>query len=425
LSFRPALRQDAGVPSLGRALAHAALAGVLVGCAPASGPRFSATGPDAEAYGAAQGYRYAVINRQAFYVGQFSEGDALLESRKIPRSATPSPLRRAPAEPALRYEHDGQSRTLDDYLARQPVTGLLIARGDTILVERYQYARTDRHRFTSFSMAKTVTAMLVGIAVAEGRIRSVDDTAAAYVPGLAGTEYGATPLRHLLQMSSGVRFLEIYSGADDAARLVNETFIQTGPGGVETVKPYNRRLRPPGSRFAYASAETQVLGLVLREAIGRPVADYLHEKIWAPMGAEADASWFIDRSGYEATYCCLNAVLRDYARLGLLLARDGRHGSRQLIPRDWLLTATTVRPDDWHLKPYAATSFYGYGYQTWILPGPRRMFALLGVHGQAMFVDPASQLVMVHTAVMLQPADLLLEARALWQGAVAALGARD
>lgn len=192
---------------------------------------------------------------------------------------------------------------------------------------------------------------------------------------------------------------------------------------MAALKPFNVRIRPPGNRFVYASAETQVLGLVLREVTGRPVADYFREKIWEPMGAEADAAWFVDRAGQEATYCCLNAVLRDYARLGLLLARDGRQGARQLIPRDWILTATTVRADDWHLKPYAATSYYGYGYQTWILPGPRRLFALLGVHGQAIFVDPASQLVMVHTAVMLDAADRLVEARALWRGVVATLGA--
>ncbi|HKZ04291.1 MAG TPA: serine hydrolase [Methylomirabilota bacterium] len=408
-----------------RALAPVLLGVLFVGCAPTPGPRFSSTGPDAEAYGAGQGYRFLAIYRQPYLVGVFSHGDLLFESRTIPRAAAPSSLRRAPVEPVVHYEHAGQTRTLDDYLARQPATALLIARGDTILVERYQYARTDRHRLNSFSMAKTVTGMLIGIALAEGRIRSVEDTAAAYVPALAGTEYGATPLRHLLQMSSGVRFIENYSGSDDSARLVGETFHQNGRGGAEALKPFNVRVRPPGSRFVYASAETQVLGLVLREVTGRPVADYFREKIWEPIGAEGDAAWFIDRAGQEATYCCLNAVLRDYARLGLLLARDGRQGARQLIPRDWIRTATTVRPDDWHLKPYAATSYYGYGYQTWILPGPRRMFALLGAHGQAMFVDPASQLVMVHTAVMLDPADFLNEGRALWQGVVATLGARD
>jgi CubicO group peptidase (beta-lactamase class C family) len=401
----------------------AILAAALVGCASAgAGPRFAADGPEAEAYGARERYPIKAIYRVPFFVGGFSHLDQILEGRLIRRAATPSRLRRAPAEPALRYESLTETRTLDDYLARNPTTGLLIARGDTILVERYQYARNDRHRFTSFSMAKTVTAMLIGIAIGEGRIRSVDDLAAAYVPALDGTEYGRTSLRHLLEMSSGVRFLENYSGRDDAARLGTETFVQAGPGGAEAVKPYDERLRRSGTAFAYASVETQVLGLVLRSVVGRPVADYLREKIWEPMGAEADATWLIDASGQEATYCCLNAVLRDYARLGLLLAHDGRRGDRQIIPEAWLRAATTVPADSWHLKPYAATRYFGYGYQTWIFPGERRMFALLGLHGQTIFVDPSSRLVMVHTAVRKDPAASNAEVIALWHGVVAALG---
>ena len=110
------------------------------------------------------------------------------------------------------------------------------------------------------------------------------------------------------------------------------------------MKPYNERVAPSGTRFSYASVETQVLGLVLRSAVGRPVADYLQEKIWEPIGAEADATWLIDRSGQEATYCCLNAVLRDYARLGLLLAHDGNWRGRQIIPAAWIEEATRVHP---------------------------------------------------------------------------------
>ena len=191
-------------------------------------------------------------------------------------------------------------------------------------------------------MAKTVTSMLVGIAIEEGRIRSIDDRPSEYVPALAGTAYGATPIRHLLTMSSGVRFREDYSGRDDVAQLVADTFRGVGPGGPPAVTAYNERDAAPGTRFAYASAETQVLGLVVRAAVGRPVAAYLSEKIWQPMGAEADASWLIDRTGQESTYCCLNAVLRDYGRLGLLLASDGRVGDRQVIPKAWLAAATTV-----------------------------------------------------------------------------------
>jgi CubicO group peptidase (beta-lactamase class C family) len=142
-----------------------------------------------------------------------------------------------------------------------------------------------------------------------------------------------------------------------------------------------------------------VLGLVLRSAVGRPVADYLQEKIWEPMGAEGDATWLIDRAGQEAAYCCINAVLRDYARLGLLLAHDGHWRGRQIIPAAWSEDATRVRPG----QPQPVTG--GYGYQIWILAGERRMFALRGVRGQAIFVDPASRLVMVHTAVRKQARD--------------------
>ena len=217
-------------------------------------------------------------------MGSYSHLDQIFEGRVVRCAPTPSPLARASAAPAVCYAYQGHTFTLKDYLTRHPVTGLLVARGDTILIERYQYARHDRHRFASWSMAKTVTAMLVGIALAEGRLRSIDDPAATYVPALTGTEYGRTPLRHLLQMASGVRFVEEYSGLDDVWRLVTNTFQQGGAGGVDAVTPFNVRAAPSGTRFAYASAEAQVLGLVLRAVVGRPVADYLHEKIWELWG---------------------------------------------------------------------------------------------------------------------------------------------
>jgi CubicO group peptidase (beta-lactamase class C family) len=221
-----------------------------------------------------------------------------------------------------------------------------------------------------------------------------------------------------------VKFVEQYTGTDDVAELARHTFLRTKPGGVEAVLPFNVRLMPAGMRFSYASVETQVLGLVLRGAVGRPVAAYLEEKIWQPMGAEADATWVTDDTGQEATYCCVNAVLRDWARVGLLLANDGRAQGRQLIPAEWLRAATTVRDDQPYLRPGTATKFLGYGYQTWILPGPRRMFVLLGVRGQSIYVDPASRLVMVHTAVRRQPAGDPgnIEAGALWRGLVTQLG---
>lgn len=417
-------------------LLMAGLGMLVMSPAGAQAPRFSANGPDAAAYGADRGYPVAAIDGQRFYVGIFSHYDTLWESRRVPRAERPSPLGRAPAEPPLRWTLDRGEFTLDEYLSRHPVTGLLLARADaagdgaTILAERYQYARRDSHRLSSFSMAKTITAMLLGIAVAEGHIRSIDDLAEAYEPALANHPYGRSSLRHLLQMSSGVRFSERYTGDDDAAQLWRRTVAQQGPGGVAAVLPFAERTRQPGAVFAYSSAETQVLGLVLARATGRPLADYLADRLWRPMGAEADASWITDAAGQEAAYCCFNAVLRDYARLALLLAREGRQGGRQLIPAAWVREATSLADDRPDLDQVWAEAGLGYGYQTWLLPAPamaaaaaRRGFALVGLYGQVILVDPQTRLVLVHTAVRRidRPGEAGREWRellALWNAAV-------
>lgn len=340
----------------------------------------------------------------AYGVDSFSRADGIFPANVIKKPAETSPWKRATKEPDYRYDVPAQLGVgrydLEGYLARNPASGLLIAKGDTILVERYQYDRNDRHRFLSFSMAKTITAMLIGIAVSEGHIKSIDDAAEVYAKGLAGTEYGRTPIRHLLTMSSGVRFREEYDGSDDAATLSAATIGRRSAGGAAAVKPFNARIAEPGTRWYYASAETQVLGIVLTAAIKRPIADYMAEKIWQPIGAEADASWLNDAAGQEATYSSFNAVLRDYARLGMMLAQGGRAGGRQIVPADWLAEATRA-----HFSGSQTRRWFGYGFQTWVFPQNDGTFALLGVRGQTIFVDPAQKLVMVHTAVRPDPRD--------------------
>src|SRR5262245_22926585 len=184
-----------------------------------------------------------------------------MQARRIAKGSQVTPLKRAEKEPDF---------GTDAFLAQNRNTGLLVLKGDTILTERYQYERKPEHRFTSMSMAKTLVAMLVGIAVSEQQISSIDDLAEKYVPALKGHPYGATPLRHLLTMASGVKFTEYYDGKDDMAVLIRKTFMQEGPGGVDTVLPFKQRTSPAGRFFSYASAETQVLGLVLRAATGKP-----------------------------------------------------------------------------------------------------------------------------------------------------------
>jgi CubicO group peptidase (beta-lactamase class C family) len=356
-------------------------------------PVFSDTGPDAQALGADEGYPIgtrATLNQPQYMVGEYSHYDELLPARLVPPAATPSAFERAPEELTLRYRHQGEWHTLADYLERNPVTGLLIVRDRTILYEHYQYARTDRDRFTSQSMAKTILSMLIGIAVGEGHIRSIDDTASVYVPELEGTELGRTPIRALLHMTSGIEFAERYDGQDDQAKMTRELFRRDSPGPAAVLREFDTRVAPPDTLFHYAGLNSELLGLVLTNATHEHPADYLAARIWSRIGTESDASWVMDASGQEATYCCFNAVLRDWARFGLLLANDGEWDGEQIIPRQWVLDATTTA---------FPAGFYGYAYQVWTLPHPRRQFALIGIHGQEMLVLPAAKLVLVQTAV--------------------------
>ena len=381
-------------------------------------------GPDMARYADALGH-YPRADRSNWWrpshsVDSFSRLDEVFPSAISAAPTNAAPWRRAAVEPAISY--DGTARLgagrfgLDGYLARNPTTGLLIAKDNEILVERYQYGRTDRHRLTSFSMAKTVIAMMIGLAVQEGRIRSIEETAATYVPALSGTEYGATPIRHLLTMSSGVAFREEYDGADDSARLSALTIRGQSAGGAAVPRHFNQRIAPPGQRWYYASAETFVLALVLRQAIGRSIAEYFSEKIWRPLGAEAPAAWLVDASGLEVGYMGFNAVLRDYGRLGMMLARGGEAQGRQIIPRAWFTDMTRA-----HFSPSATGRYYGYGFQTWVFPEMNGSFALLGVRGQTLFVDPAKRLILVHTAVRPDARDPGgAETGALWRGVLRA-----
>lgn len=298
------------------------------------GPVFSDSGPDAELYGAAAGYPVGTrgtTTQLDKLVGVYTHFGEIYPSRPILRATTPWQFKRAP-EPQVAYSFGTERLTIADYLKRNPVTGLLIARDDTILYEHYQYARTDHDRFLSQSMAKTLVGMLVGIAVSEGRIKSIDDLVSTYVAGLAGTEYGNTSIRALLNMSSGVAFSEVYDGQDDIAKLGRALFVGEPRDPAAVVAQFNTRTAPPGTKWHYASVETEILGLVLRAAAGTPVADYLHDRIWNAIGTEADASWAIDGTGQEIAFCCFNATLRDYARFARLLAHDGAWDGRQLIP---------------------------------------------------------------------------------------------
>src|SRR5258706_7254025 len=355
--------------------------------------------PDEALLGKAEGYPVcrlddANLGPDRCLVGLFSHFDEAYPARKVARGGPVHQLERAVAEPKIIYQtRDGRRGDIDGFLASRRAMGLLILQGDRILVERYQYERKPEQRFHSQSMAKTVVAMLIGVALNDKKISSIDDLAQKYVPELKGTPYGETSVRQLLTMSSGVKYVETYQPGDDNETLTARTYKQQSAGGVDTLAPFAARPRdvPAGTRFYYASSETQALALVLRAAVGVPLADYLSEKIWQPIGAEADATWLVDAGGYEVGFVGLNCTLRDWGRLGLLLANGGAAGGRQLVPAALVRAMTT--PDAPHLRVGTATQYNGYGYQTWLIDAHEPYFALLGLRGQTGFVDPGPKVI--------------------------------
>ena len=391
-------------------------------------PSFSEGGPDAEKYGIKEGYPLSIApgqRTQRNMVGDYSHFDLIRPSHKIAAPPEASALHRADQEIELAYEFQGHTETLAGYFDHTPATGLLILHDSKILFEHYHYARTEQDRFTSQSMAKTILGMLVGIALHDGEIRSLDEPVSAYVPDLAGLETGKTPLRALLQMSSGIDFHEVYNGRDDIMRLGRSLMQKTGEGPTGAVRAFNTRVAPPGALFNYSGLDSELLGLVVSRATGKSLAELVQTRIWGPMGAEFDASWTIDANGQEVAYCCFNAALRDWGRLGLLMARDGTWDGTPVVPKEWLLASTTLAAPG--LSAGNNGRKLGYGYQVWLLPGEHRQFALLGIYGQNMLVDPDRDIVLVQTAVLPRATDpqSRQELFALWQALVARLSATE
>jgi CubicO group peptidase (beta-lactamase class C family) len=387
----------------------------------------AAAAPDEDVLGKASGYpigrRASWFFDESVRVGSFSNLDRLLPHYTLTKAASPLPLPKTASEPRIEYRFENRTLTLDDFLARQRITGLLVIKDGEILLERYQYDRTPAHRFVSHSVAKSIVSMAVGMALAEGKIASLDDLVSKYVPKLAGSPYGETSIRNVLRMSSGVPFNEVYDGKDDLTRF---SILRGSQGSIEALRAFGSREVEQGTRFHYASSETVILAVLLRAVTGTTLSEYLTGRLWQPMGAGADATWVRSRDGLEIASGSFNAVLRDYGRLGVLLANDGAVGDKQVVPKDYLLEAT-----DWHRQPDAfaprkATSYFGYGYQFWTYPGEKRRFALLGVYGQSIFVDPELKLVMVITAaaknasVAKEP--LAAERDAVWRGLIGRYG---
>ena len=362
--------------------------------------------PDEVALGREQGYPVGSVRnwtQTSYRVGSWSAPQKIegLPHRLVERSTSPQPLSRGAALPQFKYAHAGNELSIDDYLARQRVTSLFIAKDEKILYEKYQYARGQESRFFSYSMAKSVTALLIGIAVDRGLIKSLDDPAETYSTTLKGTAYGSTSVRNLLRMASGVDFTEDYTPNDDLTKLSRAAFTDS-PRLPELFKAFSRKF-PAGSRFNYSSLETLALGYLLADVSGSSITSITKEWLWNPLGAEDEAYWNTSKSGMEGAYCCFAASARDWVKLGLVYAQNGMIGGRRIVSEAYIREATNAERLPSSLRVGLSDSFSGYGYQVWLLPGSGRQFFMKGTHGQALFVDAESGLVMFHTAVFAQP----------------------
>lgn len=331
----------------------------------------------------------------------FREMDRVFPVRAIARSGPVAALERSPRAVAAASAADDP--LVDDaFVLRTRTTGLLVLEGDAIVHERYRLGADASSRFTSWSMAKSVVSTLVGVALAEGRIRRLDDAVSDYAPALRGTAYEGVAIRDVLQMASGVRFDERY---DHALSDIRKLFYKLIFGGipVRSTLESARHESAPGLAVHYASLDTQALAAVVAGATGEPLARSLERSLWQPLGMEADASWNLDRpassGGEELAFCCLNATLRDWARFGRFVRDAGVPGEPEAalaaaLPPGWIEEAT--RPQRALGAPGTlAGSAFGYGYQWWIPPDADGEFLAIGVYGQYLYVNRPADVVIV------------------------------
>ena len=306
----------------------------------------------------------------------------LAKAHAVPAGGTPSPL---PPGPPLKLAVD-----IDAYMAGQRSAALLIVHEGKLRLERYGLGFDAQGRWTSFSVAKSITSTLVGAAIRDGTIRSLDDKVSDYIPDFKGSAYEQVSLRHLLTMTSGVAWNEDYGDPNsDVAKFNNHE----PEAGVDSLVSYLRRLprvAPPGTRWNYSTGETNLVGQVLGAAIKKPLAQYLSEKIWVPAGMEQQATWLLSRSGKEISGCCIQAASRDFARFGVFIVNGARGpDGRSVVPDDWLAEATTERIG-------IGRPGRGYGFQWWTYSDGA--FTARGIFGQGIFIDPRRKLVIASKA---------------------------
>ena len=286
------------------------------------------------------------------------------------------------------FAYNDQKLGTQQFLKDSWTTGLIVIQNDEIALEDYYLGNSAVTQNISWSMAKSFISALIGIAVNEGHIKSIEQSVDAYATSLGGSGYEGVSIKNVLQMSSGVAFNEDYGdfysdinrwGRDFSLGNSQDAFAATLKNDIE-----------PGTVNHYVSINTHVLGMVLTQATGRSITDYMQEKLYNPMGMEHDGLWIIDGQGMEMALGGLNLTLRDFAKLGSLYLHDGTFNGQQIVPASWVADSRTI--DQPHLLP---GNDFGYGYQWWMVGGDSGEFMAMGVYGQYIYINPETNTVIV------------------------------
>ena len=334
----------------------------------------------------------------------FAHWDQLYPARTIARGASVYDLPHGAAlagfEPGGAGDRQLQRNVEDFQLA-----GLVVLHRGQLRLEHYAHGFGAGGRWVSFSLAKSLTSTLLGAAIQDGFIGSVDDAVTRYIPELKGSVYEGVTLQQLLTMSSGVKWNEDYGDpASDIALFYTTPVAPSMDATVSYMKTLRRDV-PPGTRWQYNTGETNLVGVVVSRATGKTLSSYASQKIWAAYGMERDASWMLDRTGHEHGGCCIQASTSDYARFGQSILDGGRVEGRPILPERWLQAATRKQVD-------SGRPGLGYSYQWWTRDDGG--FNAFGIHGQVIHIDPARGLVIAVNSAKPEanPSPASLQARA-------------
>jgi CubicO group peptidase (beta-lactamase class C family) len=301
--------------------------------------------------------------------------------RVIKRGKTVHPLPMASAQIDPTFAAGDKSYNTESYMREFRASGVLVIKNGKIVLERYGLGRSPKERWTSFSVAKSVTSTLIGAAVKDGKIKSLDDRVTLYIPELKGSAYDDVTVRQLITMTSGVKWNESYTDPNSDVAKVGLSILEPG---VNPVVSYMRRLpreAAPGTKFVYKTGETDLAGILLSNAVAEPLAQYLSEKVWQPYGMEQDGIWVEDVAGHERGGCCVSMTWRDYGCVGQFMLDHGKAAGHDVVPAGWTEDATAQ---------HVANPPYGYFW--WIIPGG---YEAEGIFGQTLSVFPEEHLVVV------------------------------